>query len=376
MVETFRNYEENLGLSTHSYNKLFENLRNFFELSRYLEPVRSEKTPNKTLKDVALEAGVSIATVSKALNNRGEVHPETRARILEIAEKVGLHHNLLSRKFLTGRTGTVGLLTDDLVGRMALPILAGAEDAFGYEKTSVFLCDSRGDAIRESFHIKSLLARRIDGLIVVTSSGRVRSSFGRKFPIPVVYAYGPSDDEHDVSVVPDNSGSATIATEHLLSLGRKKIAHIAGERSYAATQQRVAGFQEALAKKGLRMVGDSPIYGDWTEAWGRTAASALISSRQEIDAIFCGNDQIARGAIEILREHGLRVPSDVAVIGFDNWEIIATGSRPQITSIDMDLLKLGKIAATKLFDAIDGIKSKGLEKITGNLILRDSTNIS
>lgn len=359
-----------------SYNGIFENLRNFFELSCYLLLVSREKSPNKTLRDVALEAGVSIATVSKALNNRGEVHPETRARILEIAEKVGLHHSVLSRKFLTGRTGTVGLLTDDLVGRMALPILAGAEDAFGYEKTSVFLCDSRGDAIRESFHIKSLLARRIDGLIIVTSTGYGRSSLGRNFPIPVVYAYGPSNNERDVSVVPDNVGSATIATEHLLSLGRKKIAHITGERSMVATKQRVTGFQETMAKKGMRMVGDSPMYGDWTEAWGRTAANALISSRQEFDAIFCGNDQIARGAIEILREHGLRVPHDVAVIGFDNWEIVANGSRPQITSIDMDLPKLGKIAATKLFDAIDGMKSEGLEKITGKLILRDSTNIS
>jgi LacI family transcriptional regulator len=338
--------------------------------------VKAPIPSKKTLKDVALMAGVSIATVSKALNNRGEVHPETRARILEIAEKVGLHHTALSQKFLTGRTGTVGLLTDDLVGRMALPILAGAEDAFGYEKTSVFLCDSRGDAIRESFHINSLLTRRIDGLIVVTSSGHVRSSLGRKFPIPVVYAYGPSDDVHDISLVADNAGSAALATEHLLSLGRKKVAHIAGDRSYVATEQRAIGFQKALAKKGLHMVGGTPMYGDWSEAWGRTAASALISSGQEFDAIFCGNDQIARGAIEILREHGLRVPRDVAIIGFDNWEIIATGSRPQITSIDMDLLKLGKIAATKLFDAIDGIKAHGVDKVIGNLALRDSTNIS
>ena len=366
----------NLCFYAHNYKGFVENLRNSFELSRYPERVKSEKAPNRTLKDVALEAGVSIATVSKALNNRGEVHPETRARVLEIAEKVGLHHTSLSRKFLTGRTGTVGLLTDDLVGRLALPILAGAEDAFGYEKTSVFLCDSRGDAIRESFHIKSLLARRIDGLIVVTSSGHIRNSLGRKFPVPVVYVYGPSDDAHDISVVPDNAGSAGLAAEHLISLGRKKIAHIAGDKSYAATEQRVIGFQKVLAKKGLHMVGGTPMYGDWSEAWGRTAASALISSGQEFDAIFCGNDQTARGAIEILREHGLRVPRDVAVIGFDNWEIFATGSRPQITTIDMDLLKLGKIAATKLFDAIDGIKAHGVEKIVGNLILRDSTNIS
>lgn len=335
-----------------------------------------EKPNNRTLKDVALEAQVSVATVSKALNNRREVHPETRARILEIAERVGLHHNALSRNFLTGRIGTVGLLTDDLVGRMALPILAGVEDAFGYEKTSVFLCNSRGDAIRESFHIKSLLARRVDGLIVVTSSGHVRNSLGKKFPIPVVYAYGPSNDPHDISLVADSAGSAALATEHLLLLGRKKIAHIAGDRSYAAAEQRATGFQEALSKKGLRMVGDTPMYGDWSEAWGRTAANALITSGQEFDALFCGNDQIARGAIELLREHGLRVPRDIAVIGFDNWEIIATGSRPQITTIDMDLVKLGKVAATKLFDAIDGIRVGGVEKIVGTLILRDSTNIT
>jgi LacI family transcriptional regulator len=99
----------------------------------------------------------------------------------------------------------------------------------------------------------------------------------------------------------------------------------------------------------------------------------LINGGAEFDAIFCGNDQIARGCIETLREHGLSVPSEVAVIGFDNWDVVVTGSKPQVTSLDMNLESLGGIAAKKLFQAINGDKHQGTEKVLGKLVLRAST---
>jgi LacI family transcriptional regulator len=335
--------------------------------------VWSNQMGNITLADVAKLAEVSISTASKALNNRSDVHQATRAKVLEAAATLNFRPDLLADRFISAKTGTVGLLTDDLVGRFSLPILTGAESALGFQKISVFLCDARGDDFRESFHINALLQKRIDGLIVVGSSSNARKSLGRDFPVPVVYAYVPSTDNRDLSIIPDNEGSAELIAEHLISIGKKKIAHIAGRADSNATQLRVKGFQNALAKHGLKLAAKDPIYGDWLESWGRTATLALLSNKIDFDAVFCGNDQIARGVVETLRENDLSVPTDVAVVGFDNWDVVVTGCKPQLTSLDMNLEELGAKAAQRLFEAIYGQKRTGAEKILGKLILRGST---
>jgi LacI family transcriptional regulator len=189
-----------------------------------------------TLRDVSVLAGVSIATASKALNGRANVHPDTRRRVMEAAERIAFTPNTLAQAILAGQTGTVGLLTNDLDGRFSLPILIGAEDAFGAGKMSVLLCDARGDAIREQYHLKALLGRRVDGLIVVGSNTDPRTSLGRDLPVPAVYAYAPSTDERDCSVVPDNVNAGYIAIEHLVATGRRRIAHISGDVPATAPQ--------------------------------------------------------------------------------------------------------------------------------------------
>ena len=130
---------------------------------------------------------------------------------------------------LAGRTGTVGLLTSDLEGRFSIPILMGAEDAFGAGEVAVFLCDARGDAIREQHHVRALLGRRVDGLIVVGSRTDPRPSLGRDLPVPVVYAYAPSDDPADLSIVPDTGDAGRVAVAQLLACGRTRIAPISGD---------------------------------------------------------------------------------------------------------------------------------------------------
>ena len=231
----------------------------------------------------------------------------------------------MARGLLDGRTGTVGLLTSDLVGRFSLPILMGAEDAFGAGRTSVFLCDARGDTIRERHHLAALLARQVDGLIVVGSRTDSRSSLGRELPIPVVYVYAESDDPEDLSLVCDNVGAGALAVEHLLTMGRRRIAHVGGDLSYLATTDRAEGIAAALATAGLEPAAE-PIYGDWSEPWGVTAARALLGQGRELDAILCGSDQVARGVLDGLRESGRTVPDDIAVMGFDNWDVMVAGA--------------------------------------------------
>jgi len=326
-----------------------------------------------TLSDVAKLAGVSIATASKALNDRDQVAPATRQRVLAAAEQLSFTPNQVARSLLAGRTGTVGLLTSDLEGRFVIPILMGAEDAFGAGQVNVFLCDARGDTIREQHHLKALLNRRVDGIIVVGRQTDPRPSLGHDLPVPVVYAYAPSDDPDDLSLTPDNVAGGRLAVEHLLACGRTRIAHITGDPAYAAAQDRAAGAAAALADAGLQPVG-TPMFSAWSEHWGRDAAALLLTRHPDVDAIVCGSDQIARGVLDSLRDVGRVVPDDVAVIGYDNWEVLAANARPELTTIDANLQHLGREAALRLFEAIEGIDiGAGTRSLPVRLVIRAST---
>lgn len=326
-----------------------------------------------TLTDVARLAGVSPATASKALNGRDEVAPATRQRVIDAAERLSFSPNQLAKGLFAGRTGTVGLLTSDLEGRFVIPILMGAEDAFGAGQVNAFLCDARGDEIREQHHLRALLSRRIDGLIVVGRQTDPRPSLGHDLGVPVVYAYAPSDDETDLSITPDNVAAGRMAAEHLISLGRTRIAQISGDRTYAAARDRVTGANQAFKAAGIAPVGDV-MFGDWSEVWGRDAAAAMLAQHPDIDAVLCGSDQISRGVLDHLRDVGRSVPQDVAVMGFDNWLVLTTNSRPQLSSIDANLKQLGRTAAERVFAALDGEDiGTGVELTPPRLVIRGST---
>jgi LacI family transcriptional regulator len=317
-----------------------------------------------------------MATASKAVNGRAEVAARTRQRVMAAVEEIGFTPNSSAQSLIAGRTGTVGLLTCDLEGRFVLPILTGAEDAFDSGQVSVLLCDARGDSIRATYHLKTLLNRRVDGIIVVGSSTDPRPTLGRDLPVPVVYAYAPSDDPADHSLTPDNVAGGRLAVEHVISFGRRRIAHITGNPDYAAARDRAQGFQEGLAAAGLHAVAE-PMFGSWSEGWGRDATAILLERYPDIDGFVCGSDQIARGTLETLRDFARSVPEDVSVIGYDNWEVLATNSRPELTSIDCRLQELGRRSAQRIFEAIAGEPlSGGTEFVAPRVVMRGSTVIS
>lgn len=325
-----------------------------------------------TLTDVAKRAGVSVATASKALNDRSEVAPQTRRRVLAAAEELSFHPNVLARGLISGRTRTVGILTDELGGRFAIPVLLGVENALANQQMSVLLCDSRGDAIRRQHYIRTLVARQIDGLIVLGETNDVRSSLTADIPVPVVYVYGESDHPDDLSVIADDHGGGRLAGEHLVVHGRRAIAHITGEYAYRAARERYAGLQEVVEAAGQVVVG-GPMFGDWTQRWGRHAARTLLTAHPDIDAIFCGSDQIAAGVADALHHLGRRIPDDIALVGYDNWEVFAAECQPPLTTVDLNLQTLGATAVRHLFKAIDGDKSTGVIRCPARLVVREST---
>ncbi|HSI93469.1 MAG TPA: substrate-binding domain-containing protein, partial [Jiangellaceae bacterium] len=213
---------------------------------------------------------------------------------------------------------------------------------------------------------------RVDGLIVVGSRTDPRPSLGRELPVPVVYTYAPSEDPEDLSIICDNVGAGRLAIEHLISCGRTRIAHITGDPGYGASRERAEGALAALEDAGLPLVGEVR-FGAWSEGWGRAAAAMLLDQHPDVDAIFCGSDQVARGVMDALRERGRAVPDDIAVMGFDNWEILAGGSRPPLTCVDMKLEEIGRAAARALFAALDGSVRAGTEALPCRVVLRGST---
>jgi LacI family transcriptional regulator len=190
--------------------------------------------------------------------------------------------------------------------------------------------------------------------------------------VPVVYVYCESDDQSDLSILADDAGGARLVTEHLISLNRRHIAHITGPASYRAARDRVDAMDSALHDAGLALVGE-PLYGEWSQAWGRHAAQLLLTAHPEIDAIFCGNDQIATGAAQTLHDLGRRIPDDVAIAGYDNWDVFAADCRPPLTTVDLDLQQLGATAVKHLFAALDGEHHSGVIRQPCRLVVREST---
>ena len=326
-----------------------------------------------TITDVARLAKVSPATASKALNGRGGVAAETVARVRRAADQLGYQPNALARGLQSGRTCTVGLITTDSFGRFSIPLMQGAEDALSPGQISVFLCDSRDDPIREQHYLRTLLERRVDGIIVTGRRQDPRDPVGHDLPVPVVYAMTYSTDPADLSVVPDDESGGALAVRHLLNTGRTRIGHITGPYRFAAARLRAQGAEKELTTAGLRLAGDGPLYGEWSEEWGRQATAMLLRTAPDLDAVFCGNDQIARGVADAARDVGIRIPDDVALVGYDNWAVIAEACRPPLTTVDMNLRELGRTAGELLLSAMDGEDATGIRLQSCGLVVRESS---
>ncbi len=326
-----------------------------------------------TISDVAAEAGVSTSTASRALNGVGRMRDETRERVREVALRLGFRPNEAARTLLRGRTFTVGLLTTDSYGRFSGPVMRGIEDALGAQQVAIIVCDARSDPIRERYYVELLVSRRVDGIIVTGRRVDPRPALVlQRSHIPVIYAFTQTERPEDLSLVPDDRQGGRIATEHLLELGRRRLVHLTGPDRFVAARERADGMREAMARAGLELNGGVR-HGSWALGWGYEEMLALLREDPEIDGVFCGADLIAHGAIEAIRETGRRVPSDVAVVGFDNWEVIAADARVSLSSVDMGLEHLGMLAGQSLLAMIDGEQRAGIVRTPCALVVRASS---
>lgn len=328
-----------------------------------------------TANEVAAIAGVSVGTVSKALSGRGAVHHDTRARILEAAAELGYRApHAEPADDGQGSTGAFGVIIEDRFGRLTVPVLQGAIEVLDELDLALLLVDGRGDAIREQHFVESFERRAVDGILVVGAGLYPREPIRGDQSLPVVYALSASTRPDDQSVTSDDAAGARIAAQHLVATGRHLFAFVSGPQRDAASVVRLASTRDVLAETGGELVRE-PLFGHWSEAWGRQAARQLLRSELDFDAVVCGSDQIARGVLEALRENDVAVPDRVAVTGFDNWDVMVEASRPPLTTVDMSLADVGRLAARTLVRAVAGERTPGIQRVDCQLVPRESTAV-
>lgn len=325
-----------------------------------------------TIRTVARAAGVSVSTASKGLNGKGRMRPETRERIVQTAREMNYRPNRNATSLTSGRTYTVGLLTRDGYGRFTPSLLGGVEDALSADTCSLLLCDARRDAVRERHYVDALVERRVDGLIVTGRATDPAPRVGRDLPFPVIYAYTTSSDEQDTSITVDDEHGGALAARQLARHGCRRIAHLTGPQRYLAVRDRINGARKALVEYGIELPDSHVLYGAFSEAAGYSAVPDLLDQFPDIDGIFCGSDQIARGAADALARMGRKVPDDIALVGFDNWTLLAASTRPGLTSIEMNLYQLGLEVGRTLLEAIPRTLEPGVRRLPCSIAVRAS----
>jgi LacI family transcriptional regulator len=293
---------------------------------------------------------------------------ETRDRVRRIASEIGFRPNALARGLLSKRSFTIGLLTNDTYGRFTLPVMQGISEALVDHGVSVFLCAIEDDPALGQIHVDAMLDKQVDGII---ASGK---RLDRQLPVdlsnlhvPVVYAF-TEGAPGSVTFRSDDAQGARLAVEWLQKIGRHRLAHITGPEDFFSVRERASAFRAAAGG------GEPVLCGVWSEGWGHEAVAELWRRPgKKPDGIFCGNDQIARGVVDALRERGIKVPEDVSVIGFDNWEIVAAQTRPPLTTVDMELKELGRQAGLTVLALAEGrAVEPGVRKLPCRLVVRQS----
>jgi len=327
-----------------------------------------------TLLELAKAAGVSVSTVSRALTNSAHpVNDETRQRILALAEELGYRPNMVARSLRTDRTCTVGIIVDNIISPFSPTIIRGIQDYLHeYHYFSVII-NADWDPAAETKAIHDLISRSIDGIIFVESWLREASPALDLANKPYVFVHRVFSGGARNSVLVDDRYGARLAIDHLADLGHRRIAFIKGPEGWDATTNRFIGYQETLARRGLRYEPALVQEGDWELPGGFAAAQTLLALPERPTAIFAANDFMALGAIYAIQEAGLRVPNDIAIVGYDDREI-ARLSRPTLTTVTMPCYETGQASARLLLSLLD--KQEEPDEpilIPGQLIVRESS---
>lgn len=347
-----------------------------------IKDIMTRKIPKRiTIIDVARAAGVSYQTVSRVINSKPDVSDETRARVKAVIQELGYKPSVIARSLIQQRSYTIGVVTAGLkyIGpSLTLNGITQQAEEKGY--TLLLKELPSFDTNNVQYLIDSLLSRHVDGIIwaapEIEENRKWIEEKSINLPIPIIFlSMHPIEGFSTIDV--DNYQGGQIATQHLIDCGYKKIGLISGPLDWWAARQRKLGWENVLLKNQRETTHRTWIEGNWSSSSGGRAFQQLLDRYPEIDAVFSANDQMALGAMSHAYLHNLRIPEDIAIVGFDD---IAEAEYfcPPLTTVKQDLLNLGFIAVNEIVHAIEKIREGKLWKpknhlLTPQLVVRQSS---
>lgn len=327
-----------------------------------------------TMKQVAERAGVSTSTVSHVINQTRAVSEDVRARVLATIDEMGYIPNAMARSLKNDKSHTIGVSIPDNTNPCLAELLRGIEDAAFEVGYTIMLCNGYEDARRQAAHLRSLIEKRIDGLILVAGAGRDElAPLLATQRVPIVLA------DHEVASIDtdfiglDHEATGHAAARHLIELGHRRIACVAGPRAEPHSLERIAGLRRALEEEGLALPDAYLVHGAPDCAGGHDAVRGLLALDTPPSAVFACNDLMALGALCAAQEAGITVPGQLSVIGGDDLGMAAY-ARPRLTSVAQPTHALGRQLTELLVGRIRGEDGPlRRQRLQGSLVVRQST---
>jgi LacI family transcriptional regulator len=307
-----------------------------------------------TLNDVARLAGVSTMTVSRVINDSGYASVETRARVNRAIAELGYMPNALARQLRSKRTKTIALVVTDIANPFFTTLARGVEDAARLKGYAVMFCNTDESVAEEIDYVRVLIQRRVDGVLLVPATDSSGSlELLRKHGLPVVVLDRRLSAGQVDGVRGDSEAGAYLAVRHLIDLGHSHIAVLTGPESVSTAQDRVAGYRRALADEGIPVDDELVVFGEFNEASGHEMTERILAARPRPTAIFAGNNFIAFGAIQALREAALAIPDDMSIVVFDDlpqgWVL-----DPFLTVVSQPAYEIGRQATELMLERLAG----------------------
>jgi LacI family transcriptional regulator len=324
-----------------------------------------------TIRDVAREAGVSPATVSRYLNRNIELPADTAGRIDAASKRLDYRPNLLAKRLSLGSSETIGLVTPEIANPFFAALAAAAEAEARRAGFSILLSSTGGDLEMEAASIDRLAARHVDGLLVLTNrvdDGRLRDLIDGRTDVVVLDEDVPGARVTRIFV--ENEAGARDATRQLIAAGHRRIAHIGGPERLLSTEERFAGFARAMSEAGLPVEDGLVRFGAYEREFGRDATRAILAHKRPT-AVFTGSDYIAIGVLEELAAHGLSVPGDLSLASFDDMPFADLLS-PPITTVRQPIEALGRLGIRTLLAQIRGEETPPIQRLPTELVIRKS----
>jgi LacI family transcriptional regulator len=328
-----------------------------------------------TIRDVALKAGVSVATVSHVMNESRYVAPETKERVLAAIAELRYRRDGIARSLRRSKTGTIGVVISDITNPYFSDLVRGIEDSvYGLDdKMNFILCNTEEDLAKERLYLDVLMEKRVDGVIVAPAGGNEAHFAELAEILPTVFVDRSLAGVEADSVLVDNEAAARGLVEHLIRLGHRRIAILKATLRADSIENRVAGYRKALAAAGIpydpALLFESPSTIEAAfEAGGR-----IVGAKPLPDAVFCTNNFMTLGMMRALHENGLRCPEDVAVAGFDDFPW-ADSFYPRLTAVAQPSYAIGQEAVRLLFDRMSKRRvGRGVTlTLSTSLMVRDS----